>query len=159
MLAFFFLGLQIGPALHNPLSYFLFPLLLMVQVHAAQWCWPVRTWICTFGATVLLARSTRVYQHIYHSAISYASNCSDGDVREGSGNPPPLSTHWAAPLSTGWCTKTSHTAHPPHILLTAIYYYSFIRGGVRVTPRKVANHSKTSLLQENSTHPAIKHTS
>lgn len=42
-LHFFFIGLQIGPALHNPLSYFLFPLLLMVQVHTAQWWRPVLT--------------------------------------------------------------------------------------------------------------------
>lgn len=34
----------------------------------------------------------------------------------------------AALLSTGWCTKTSHTAHPPHFLLTAIYCYLFIMG-------------------------------
>lgn len=157
-LHFFFLGLQIGPALHNPLSYFLFPPLLMVPVHMAQWCRPVCAWICIFGATVLLAWSTRVYQHIYHSTVSFTSHSSDRGVREGTGNPPPLSTHWAAPLSTGGCTKTSHTARPAHFQLTALYYYSFIRGGFggggRVIFRQVANHSKTSLLQKNSTHPA-----
>lgn len=150
----FFLGIANWSC--SPQSSFLFPLLLMVPVHMAQWCRPVCAWICIFGATVLLAWSTRVYQHIYHSTVSFTSHSSDRGVREGSGNPPPLSTHWAAPLSTGWCTKTSHPARPAHFQLTAFYYYSFIRGGLggRVLSRQVANHSKTSLLQKNSTHPA-----
>lgn len=79
--------------------------------------------------------------------------------------PSTLPTHWAAALSTGWCTKTSHTARPAHFQLTALYFYSFIRGGLggqgniqtgcqslknNITPEKLNTSSQTAIKRHTS---------
>lgn len=133
---FFSMGVQIGPALHNPLSHFLFPLILMVQVHTAQW-WRLQFTYLVSQCCWLQAHD---YQHIHHAAISFTSNCSGSDFQEGSGNCSLLPTCRAAPLSTSWYTKASYTAHRPCLYTVQS---SEVGGG------RVANRSQTSLLREN----------